>query len=209
MSAAVRVRARSPYCVETSAPLVAASPRARSGDERCFCCRPVDGERPADRERVDPRLLHAVQQRGIARVEPLRREPDPFGHCERSEARERARERAAQRRDPDPRDVAFEQRVGGLGRRVRDECDGLRIDRILAQQALEAGDDSGRDAVRMRVRRRHFHRGQQRAGFGVDRDHVGERSPDVDADAHPGHARLSRSPAVSTRVAARDDRLHQ
>ncbi len=30
LSAAVRVRARSPYCVETSAPLVAASPRARA-----------------------------------------------------------------------------------------------------------------------------------------------------------------------------------
>ena len=91
----------------------------------------------------------------------------------------------------DPRHVAFEQRVGRLRRRVRDERHRRRIDGVLAQQPLEPGDDARGDAVGMIVGRRHLDRRRHLARRRIDRHDVGERAADVDADAN---ARRRRGP---------------
>jgi hypothetical protein len=66
---------------------------------------------------------------------------------------------------------------------VRDEGNVVRVDRVLAQQPLEARDDAGRHAVGVIVRGRHLDRGDERARDRIDRNDVGERAPNVDADA--------------------------
>jgi hypothetical protein len=145
--AAVRVRARSPYIVDTSLPQVAARPRERASSTN-------GGE------------VHARGER------------------DRREAHRRTREAAAEAHDAHARHVAFEQRVRRLRGGVRDERDVVRVDRVLAQQALQSRDDPSGDAVGMIVRGRHLHRRDERARLRIDGDDVGERSPDVDADAY-------------------------
>ena len=126
----------------------------RRGDERVLALRAVDRERLADGDGLDAGFTQRVEHVRVAAVEPQRREANPFGQCERREAGERARDGAAERDDAYLRDVAFEQRVRGLRRRVRDERNRRRVDRMLAQELLEPRDDPRRDPVGMVVRRR-------------------------------------------------------
>jgi hypothetical protein len=76
---------------------------------------------------------------------------------------------------------------------VRDERHRSRIDGVLAQQLLEAGNDPRGDAVGVIVCRRHLDRGGHLARVRIDRDDVGERSTDVDADADPRYRRAPRA----------------
>ncbi len=80
LSAAVRVRARSPYCVDTSAPLVAARPLARapatSAASRCGRSTP-NGSLTASAS--TPAARAAASTSLVAAVEPHRREANPVG----------------------------------------------------------------------------------------------------------------------------------
>src|SRR5581483_3369869 len=118
--------------------------------------------------------------------EPTRRERYAFGERERCEARETPRQRTAQRHDAHRGDVAFQERVRRLRRRVRDERDRRGLDAVLAQQGLEPADDPGGDAVGMIVRRRHLHRRHHLAGRRIHGDDVRERAAHVDPDPQPG-----------------------
>ena len=160
--------------------------RARAGRHRRLRW-PQSASTPAARARANQRIVGA--HRG---VEIDRFERDPRRQRNRRETHRGPRGGGAEAHDADPRDVAFEQRVRRLRGRVRDERDRGRIDRVLAQQPLETGDDAGGDAVGMIVRRRHFNRGDQRARRGVDGDDVGERAADIDADANLRRRRLPR-----------------
>ena len=82
----------------------------------------------------------------------------------------------------DAGDVPFEQRVDGLGGRVRDEVDALRAD--FDRELRDDVDDAGRDAVRVVVRRRHDRVGDDGAAFHVEGDGFRERPADVDPDAN-------------------------
>jgi len=66
---------------------------------------------------------------------------------------------------------------------MRDESDAGRRDVRLAEQPLDGGDDSGCDAFRRVVGRRDLRACDELARGGVDRNDVGERAADVDADA--------------------------
>ena len=144
LSAAVRVRARKPYIVETSLPHVAAKPRARAPATKAASrCGPVD--RRTLRWRRSPRCPRRASARTRRRRAHLgaRRERSPSARCRRPaaparNASRRAAERRAEAHDADARDVAFEQRVRRLRRRVRDERDRGRVDAALAQQPLRA-----------------------------------------------------------------------
>jgi hypothetical protein len=77
--------------------------------------------------------------------------------------------------------IALEQRVRCLRRRMRDKRDVRRCDIRLAQQSLDPAYDAGSDAVLCIVTRRHLDLRDDRARRSVDRDDVGERSADVDS----------------------------
>jgi hypothetical protein len=175
---------------------------ARIGDERVFTLRTVDRERIARHQRIDAGRAHALEPRiarAVLRVQIGRAERDTGRQRDRRETHRRAGEARSEPHDADPRDVAFEQRVGGLRRGVRDERDRRRIDRVLTQQLFEAGDDAGGDAVGMIVRRRHLDHRDQFARSRIDGHDVGERAADVDADANVKRRRAPRSSADASR----------
>ncbi len=96
--------------------------------------------------------------------------------------------------------IAFEQRVGRLRRRVRDERDLRRIDSRLGYEPLDAGDDTGSDALCRPVRRRNFDGRDELARRGIHRNDVGKRAADVDSDAKLGApCRRPRSPVGDER----------
>ena len=101
-------------------------------------------------------------------------------------ARERA-ESVEQTQHADLSDVAFEQRVGGLRRRVRDKRNFGRIDRAVRKEPRDAVDDSGRNAGRRGVGRRHFHARYDFAALRIYRDNVGKRAAHIDAEAQLTH----------------------
>lgn len=168
------------------------------GDDRPLARRPVDAERVARDER-----LRAAREQGVDRPGPRarvvrRNEEAARGEgCPSAERRRRDGDRTTgeQARPPgdaddaDARDVAFQQRVRRLRRRVRDERDARRVDGGIGEQTREAGDDARRDAVRGVVRRRRLYARDDTTGPFVDRHDVRERPADVDADPQTsGHS---------------------
>jgi hypothetical protein len=121
----------------------------------------VDGVQPAPGRQVDLR-----QARALARLAQVRAAAEP--------------------EHADAPDVALQQRVDRLRRRVRDELDVLAAD-LLGDRGDRAH-DAGRDALLVVVRRRQHGAGDDRAGLQVAGDRLGEGSPDVDADARASAA---------------------
>ena len=83
----------------------------------------------------------------------------------------------------DAGDVAFEQRVGGLRRRVGEEDDFLGIDAGLLQHVAEDVDHAFRDAARIGMGGQHGEPADHLVGRIVDQDGLGEGAADIDADA--------------------------
>ena len=92
---------------------------------------------------------------------------------------------------PDARDVALEQGVHRLRRRVGDELDAVAVGPEVVVQRAQHGRDALGDAGRRRVAGRHHGVGAQAQRVGGERDGLRERAADVDADPDPadvGHA---------------------
>ncbi len=69
-----------------------------------------------------------------------------------------------------------------------------RVDGGIGEQPVDAGDDARRDSLASGVRRRHFDARERVARCRIDRDDVGKRSADVDADADAVWPRLTSPP---------------
>jgi len=170
--------------------------RSRAGNERRLAFGPVDGKGVACYQRLDARRTRTFEP-GVAaaprRIEIDRGQRHVRGERDRREAHRGAGKRRTEAHDADARNVAFEQRVRRLRGRVRDERHRLRVDGVLAHQALETRDDAGGDAVGVIVRRRHLDRRRHLARRRIDRYDIGERAADVDADPNPKWIALARS----------------
>ena len=130
----------------------AALPGAR--DRRFLALRTIDGERGARRDRFDVFVSAAVEHGVIVArdAEKTRRERVARAERNRREAHrmpEQACKRTiGDRQHRDRREIAFEQRVRRLRRRMRDERDRVGIDAGLAEQALHPLHDPRGDALR-------------------------------------------------------------
>ena len=164
----------------------------RRGDDASLTRRAVDAERFARNDRFcsagEQPFDRAHDRAGVTRtrIDDLRRERGARAERNRRypfvDALEPA-EGTVQADDADLRDVAFEQRVRRLGRRVRDERDPRSIDAGRAQRPPQALDDSGGHALGSVVRRRHLHARYDRPRPRLNDNDVGKRTPHVDADA--------------------------
>ncbi len=83
---------------------------------------------------------------------------------------------------------------------MRDEGDPARIDRRILQQTLQPVDDPCGDALGRAVGRRNFDARDHLARRRIDRDDVGKRSPNVDADAKRRQRRHPRNGAPRATV---------
>ncbi len=95
---------------------------------------------------------------------------------------------------PDPGDLAFEQRVGRRGRAVHDG---------LQDGGIDAGRGEGRHEADRLVVDRGRHLGElDLVGAGIDRQKIGEGAADIDADGEgaQGHGFRTRSIAAGARL---------
>ena len=164
--------------------------------DRGFVGDVVGRERFGDRDRLGARVAQArrprprdVGRQAVGDVEELGDHAERASLAQLDPRADGALARLAQVGRPphadhaDPGDVAFEQRVHRLRRRVRDELD------ALGPTSRRAGDhvhDAGRNTLGVVVRGRHDRLGDDRAGVGVERDGLRERPADVhtETDAH-------------------------
>ena len=146
LSSAVRVRARRPYIEETSWPEVASKPRARAASTACRLARgTVDAERIARGDRFDALRRQPIERAAdrrprfpLARRRPARPKPhsapSASGGTTQLAARD-PRKAVVERERSDLRDVAFEQCVRRLRRRVREKRDACCSRRPASREA--------------------------------------------------------------------------
>ena len=151
---------------------------AGAGGDRALVLGHVDGERAADRHRRGPGAREAIEDDvDVVLVEAARRveervlgvqhapgsEPD-VAHA-RAPAGQAQLGLGADADHADARDVALEQRVHRLRRRIGDELDALAVVAELGEQRVQRASDPRADAVRRAVAGRHDGVGvQARAG---------------------------------------------
>ncbi len=180
--------------------------------------RVAPGVQIADRHRLDPLAAQGFD-RGVERGAIERRlDPavgaHPLAHAEAQPARHQLlRRRQAQvvavvlqpfahfddiamalcRQQPDPRTVAFDERVGRDRGAVHDPLGPRqhrrRSDAQCRRQAVEPIDDAER-----RIGRGRRHLGEGRAARLVDRDEIGEGAADIDADPVQRHSHFDPPP---------------
>ena len=187
----------------------AALARAR-GDEPLVLGR-VDGERAADGERRAARSLHPVEDgvdtlgvEAAGRVEEgvLGVQHAAGGELEVADAGALAGQPqlglGADADDPDARDVALEQRVHRLRRRVGDELDAVAVLAELVEQRPQRLRDALGDPAGGGVARRHDGVRAHAQRLQGERDRLREGAADVDADADAGrHAAAALTPSPS------------
>ncbi len=221
---AVRVRVRSPYSEETSCPEVAHSPRARAastiaasteGSSTANASLATITSTPeacsASTARVTASAACAGSSMAHERVRGVQRLAGRERHRGHPRVAPRLPALAATSGpdDTDPGDVALEQRVGRLRRRVRDEHDVVRAGLQVAKHLLQAIDDPACHTFGRVVRRRYLELRDQDERVGVHGHDVRERPADVDPDAQTwrghrnNHAPISSPPRHTSIIAGR------
>ena len=187
LSAAVRVRARKPYCVETSAPLVAASPRARAA---ATSAPSRSGRSTANASLTATRLDARRAQRRRARRGYARRATPARNERPSASANGANRANARETGPPSvttptlatsPSSSAF---VACVVECAMNAIDSGSIACSPSSRSSPATIPAATPSA-MIVRRRHLDRRHHLARGSIDRDDVGERATDVDPDAKP------------------------
>ena len=187
---------------------------ARVSDRVRLAFRAVDAEAEARGQRLraagDQTVDSGAHGCVVLRAGKLERRCKRNPRCERHRREvhlppSRPRQAIEQSQNADLSEVAFQERIGRLRRRVRDECYRAGIDARAVEQSLDAGDDSLGNAARSVVRRRDLDARDECARRRIDGDHVGKRSTDVDPDAQTLRRRACHQvkPAVTTCVTIR------